>query len=125
MAINPPKSPGRVGTGKKRIQVYSPKIARWTEIDTETNNSSIRCKGKTNPLKASENISKASRSKFNPRPTRLFGKLESDLKKSLNGLKLESSSPSYTTRNTFYRQTWTAETINCSHEKKENSENIS
>lgn len=36
MATNPPKGPGRVGSVRKRTQVYNPKNHRWTEIDTST-----------------------------------------------------------------------------------------
>lgn len=37
MATNPPKGPGRVGAVRNRIQVFNPKIRKWTEIDTKTN----------------------------------------------------------------------------------------
>jgi len=36
MATNPPKGPGRIGAVRKRIQVFNPKIRKWTEIDTRT-----------------------------------------------------------------------------------------
>lgn len=36
MATNPPKGSGRVGSVRKRTQVYNPKNHRWTEIDTST-----------------------------------------------------------------------------------------
>ena len=51
MATNPPKGPGRVGAVRERIQVYNPKINRWTEIDTKTNKFINQMERKDKPFK--------------------------------------------------------------------------
>jgi len=51
MATNPPKGAGRVGAVRKRIQVYNPKLKRWTEIDTKTHKFINQMEKKNKPFK--------------------------------------------------------------------------
>lgn len=56
MAKNPPKGPGRVGAVRKRVQVFNPKIKRWTEIDTGTNKFINQMERKNKPFKGVRKI---------------------------------------------------------------------
>lgn len=51
MATNPPKGAGRIGAVRKRVQVFNPKIKRWTEIDTKTNKFINQMEKKNQPFK--------------------------------------------------------------------------
>lgn len=51
MATNPPKGPGRMGAVRKRIQVFNPKIKRWTKIDTGTKKFINQMEKKNEPFK--------------------------------------------------------------------------
>ena len=51
MATNPPKGAGRVGAVRNRIQVFNPKIDRWTEIDTTTKKFINQMERKNQPFK--------------------------------------------------------------------------
>lgn len=51
MATNPSKGPGRIGIVRKRIQVYNPKLKRWTEVNTKTHKFINQMVKKNKPFK--------------------------------------------------------------------------